>query len=374
MFKRIIAAVCICLGLAAGLFISQRRTGPLKVSGFVESDEIRVGSRVGGRVKSILVDEGDEVKAGQPLVELEPFQLFEQLAQAQGQLAQAQADADRLQDGYQPEEIEQSHAKFDQLVAARDRLADGEEDIAAAQANFELAEAQLDLAKTKYNRTESLFGKNSAAQNDMDQATSELRVARATVRVRQQELGKLKRSRPSDLKEAEARVEEARQDWLLRKGGYRKEDKARAEAAVATAKSALAAIERQTEELTIRAPAEGTIDAVDLRPGDLVGANTAAISMIERNRLWIRAYVPESHLNLTVGHTVTISVDSFPGKTFRGHVTFVSRQAEFTPGNIQTPEDRSKQVFRIKVLLDEGLDLLRPGMVGDVLFDSPAAK
>jgi membrane fusion protein YbhG len=374
MFKRTLVAICVCAALAGGLFISQRRTGPLKVSGFVESDEIRVGSRVGGRVKSVLVEEGDEVPVGRKLVELEPFQLFEQRAQARGELAQAQADADRYQDGYQVEEIEQSHAKFDQLAAARDRLADGEEDIAAAQANLDLAEAQLDLAKTKYNRTESLFGKNSAAQNDMDQASSELRVARATVRVRQQEFAKVKRSRPSDLKEAEARVEEARQEWLLRKGGYRKEDKARAEAALAAAKASLAAIERQIEELTILAPAAGTIDAVDLRPGDLVGANTAAISMIERDRLWIRAYVPENRLDVKVGHPVKISVDSFPGKEFKGHVTFVSQQAEFTPGNVQTPEDRSKQVFRIKVLLDEGLGLLRPGMVGDVVLDSRAAK
>jgi multidrug resistance efflux pump len=325
-------------------------------------------------VKAILVEEGDGVKVGQPLVELEPFQLFEQLAQAQGQLAQAQADADRFREGYQTEEIEQSHARFDQLIAARDRLADGEEDIAAAQANLELAEAELDLAKTHYNRTETLFGKNSAAQSDMDQAISELKVARATVRVRQQELAKLKRSRPSDLKEAEARVEEARQDWDLKKGGYRKEDKARAEAALAAAQAAVATFERQIEELTIRAPAEGTIDAVDIRPGDLVGANTAAISMIEKARLWIRAYLPENRLDVGVGQPVKVFVDSFPGRDFKGHVTFVSQQAEFTPGNVQTPEDRSKQVFRIKVLLDEGLDLLRPGMVGDVVIERSAEK
>ena len=368
MVKRIVLIVVVCLLLTAGLVYSQRRTGPLKVSGFVESDEIRVGSRVGGRVKAIHVEEGDAARKGQPLVELEPFQLLEQLTQARAQLAQAEADALRLEDGYLPEETGQSKAKLDQLAAARDRLADGEEDIAAAQANLELAQAQLQLAKLKYDRTETLFAKNSSSQQDMDQAISELRVARATERVRQEELAKLKRSRPSDIKEAEARVEEARQEWLLRKGGYRQEDRARAKAAVDAARAAVAAIEKQVEELTIRAPADGSIEAVDLRPGDLVGANTAAVSMIEKGRLWVRSYVPESHLNITVGSQVTVTTDSFPGKTFKAHVTFVARQAEFTPGNVQTPEERSKQVFRIKVLLDEGWDVLRPGMVGDVIF------
>ena len=369
MLKRIVPLVAICLVFVAALFYSQRRSGPLKVSGFIETDEIRIGSRVGGRVKSVLVEEGDDVKPGQSLVELEPFQLLEQQAQFRAQLAEAQADFDRLSAGYQPEEIEQSQARLDQLSAARDRLADGEEDIAASQASLDLAQAQLELAKLRYNRTEALFGKNSAAQADMDQVNSELRVARATAQVRSEELAKLKRTRPSDIKEAQARVEEARQEWIMRKAGYRHEDQARAQAALEAARAALAAIDRQIDELTIRAPAEGTIEAVDLRPGDLVGVNTPAVSIVEKNRLWIRAYVPESHLDVRVGRPVTVTIDSFPGKTFKAHVTYVSRQAEFTPGNVQTPEDRSKQVFRIKMLFDEGQELLRSGMMGDVLFD-----
>jgi HlyD family secretion protein len=373
MFRRIGILVIFGGVLTAALLYSQRRSGPLKVSGFVESDEIRIGSRVGGRVKLIHVEEGDAVEVGQPLVELEPFQLLEQLAQARAELSEAEADARRLAAGYLPEEVEQSRAKYDQLVAARDRLANGEEDIAAAQASLELAQAQLQLAKLRYNRTEELFGKSNVSQQEMDQVTSELRVARATEQVRQEELGKLKRSRSSDLKEAEARVEEAEQDWKIKRQGYRREDQDRAQAAVAAARAAVAAIEKQVEELVIRAPATGTIEAVDLRPGDLVGANSTAISIVERQRLWIRSYVPERHLNITVGSPVTVTTDSLPGQSFRAHVTFVARQAEFTPGNVQTPDERSKQVFRVKILLDEGHDILRPGMIGDVIFSGPAS-
>ena len=373
MVRRVLAVVVVCTLLIGGLLYSQRRGGPLKVSGFVESDEIRIGSRVGGRVKTVRVDEGDVVAAGQPLVELEPFQLLEQMAQARAVLLESDADARRLDAGYLPEEVEQAQAKLDQLIAARDRLANGEEDIAAAQANLELAQAQMQLAKLRYDRTETLFGKNNVSQQEMDQVTSELRVARATERVRGEELGKLKRSRASDLKEAEARVEEARQEWLLRKNGYRREDRDRAQASVAASKAAVAAIERQIEELTIRAPAAGTVEAVDLRPGDLVAANTTAVSIMERNRLWIRTYVPEKNLNISVGSPVVVTTDSLPGKTFKAHVVYIARQAEFTPGNIQTPEERSKQVFRVKVVLDEGQEDLRPGMIGDVSFGTADA-
>src|SRR4026209_1305806 len=117
MIKRIAVVVGICLVLTAGLVYSQRRTGPLKVSGFVESDEIRIGSRVGGRVKAVLVEEGDEIKRDQELVQLEPYQLFEQLAQARAELAEDQAESSRLETGYLPEEKAQSQARLDQLGA-----------------------------------------------------------------------------------------------------------------------------------------------------------------------------------------------------------------------------------------------------------------
>jgi len=369
MVKRVLPLVVVGLLLVAALLYSQRRTGPMKVSGFIETDEIRVGSRVGGRVSEINIEEGQTVRKGDVLVELGPFQLREQYNQAKALLAQAQADYDRLVFGYQPEEIEQTKARLDQLTAARERLGDAEEDIAAAEANLELARAQFELATRKFNRTESLVAKSGASQADMDEATSELRVARATVRVREEELAKLRRTLPSDIKEADARIEEARQEWQLHKGGYRKEDIARAKAAVRAQQAAIEALERQIEELTIRAPADGRIEAVNLRPGDLVGANTGAIAMIETTRLWVRAYIPENRLDIEVDQPVQITVDSFRDRKFKGRVTYVSRQAEFTPGNVQTPEERSKQVFRIRVLLDEGLDVLRAGMIADVWFE-----
>src|SRR5262245_65676645 len=105
MIKRIVPLAILCLVLIGGLLYSQRRSGPLKVSGFIESDEIRVGSRVGGRVQKILVEEGSGVRGGQPLVELETFDLLEQRSQAAALLAEARDDDERLTEGSRKAEV-----------------------------------------------------------------------------------------------------------------------------------------------------------------------------------------------------------------------------------------------------------------------------
>ncbi len=373
MLKPLIPIGIVAAVLVGLLVYSQVRHEPLKVSGFIESNEIRIGSRVGGRVLKVHVVEGQAVHKGDVLVELEPFQLYEQKSQAEAQLAQARADFDQFTTGYRPEEIGQAKAHRDQLAATLEKLVNGprEEDISSAESQLTPAKDQLELSQKKYQRMEELFAKKAATPQDVDEATADLRVARATKQVREEELLKLKRgTRKEELEEAKAQLEEATQAWELRKSGYRKEELAKSKATVQAFEAALRAYERQIEELTVRAPVDGTVEAIDLQPGDLVGANTAAISMMDTGSLWVRAYLPENLLRVQVGEKLWITVDSFPGKKYAAHLTFIARQAEFTPGNVQTPEDRSKQVFRIKVELDDGLKELRPGMSADVWLDA----
>lgn len=366
--------IVVAFGALLGLLVySQQRHEPLKVSGLLESYEIRVGSRVGGRVHRVLVEEGERLKKGEPMVELEPYQLLEQKAEAEARLAETQARYEQFTNGYRPEEIAQARAHRDQLAATLEKLVNGprREDIAAAQSQLELADAEVELARLKHDRAEVLFGKKASTQEDLDQATTELRVSRATLEVRREELSKLKTgTRPEEIAEAKAMLEEADQALQLRDNGYRKEEIAQAKAALQANTAALASIERQIEELVIKAPIDGMVEAVDLQPGDLIGANTPAISLMDTSRLWVRAYVPENQLDVQVGNQIDVTVDSYPDERFRAHISFVARQAEFTPSNIQTPEERSKQVFRIKVQMDEGLDRLRPGMSADVWLET----
>lgn len=369
---RIAPIALLALALAAALFYSQWREEPPKVSGFIEADEIRIGSRVGGRVARVAVEEGQAVSADEVLVELDPFDLLERRAEAAALLEARKADLARLEAGYRAEEIAQARARRDQWAARVEKLVAGprRQEIAAAHAWLEAAEAQLQLAQSLYARAEAVFSRSAATREDLDRAAEELKAATAAVAVRQEEVALLEEgTRSEEIAEARAQLDEAEQAWAMVQSGFRAEEIAAARASVAAAEAQVAQIARQIDELTIRAPVDGTVEAVELQRGDLVGANAPVLSMMDHSTLWVRAYVPEARLSLTVGQVLRVTVDSFPGQTFRGRVTFISRQAEFTPSNVQTPEERSKQVFRIKVTLEEGLDRLRPGMSADVWLE-----
>ena len=373
--QRVLPILLVSIVLVAIILWSQYRTEPIKVSGYLEADEIRIGSRVGGRVLRVATSEGQRVLQGSPLVELEPFDLLERRANAAAVLEQKQASLSRLKSGYRAGEIAQAKARMGQIQAQLQKVERGPrtQEITAAQAELRLAKADLELAAFVQKRALDLFSSNLESRQDLDEANTKLKVAEETVEVRKERLFLLEEgSRPEDIAEARARLEEAVEGWKLAKSGYRKEEIKEAEAAVRAAEASLRIIERQVEELTVRAPTVGVVEAIELQPGDLVTANAPVVSLTDTRSLWVRAYVPENRLSLTIGQKVDVSVDSFPGRRFAGRVSFVARAAEFTPGNVQTPEERSKQVFRIKVTLVEGLDELRPGMGADVWLEEEA--
>ncbi len=368
---RILGFLVVAALLVGLLLLSQQQSGPLVVSGFIEADEIRVGSRVGGRVQKVLVSEGDQVPSGETLVELEPFDLNERLAEAQQRFVQAGAVHDRLAAGFRPEEIAQALARQKQIQAELNKLSNGPraQEIAASEASLRLAEAELSLAAKVHQRTETLFGQQSIDKNKLDETATALHVAQASVDAQSQKLALLQEgSRKEDIAKAAARLEEASQEVALRQKGYRVEEVREAKAKLDSADAAVEAVKRQLEELRITAPSDCVVEAIELQPGDLLSPSMPAVSLVNAQKLWVRAYVPENHLGLVTGQSVRVRVDSFPDRAFAGEIVFVARQAEFTPANVQTPEERSKQVFRIKVRLTDGLDVLRPGMAADVVL------
>jgi len=373
--KRLLVVVPLALAALAALIWSQQRTPPLFVSGFIESHQIRVGSRVGGRVAQVHVVEGQRVTRGQPLVTLDPYDLNERSAEAKARLAAEQSRLDRLRAGSRKEEIEQARAARDRAQAVLDKALAGPRplEIKVAEDIVAAAEAEAVKARKDYERVKKLFTQGQAAEEEMDAVARAFGVAEANLARARNELELLREgTRAEDVAEARARLAEAEQLLALLQAGARVEDIAQAEATVAAARAAVAVIERQLGELSVVAPLDAIVEAVDLRPGDLIAPNAPVVALADPSELWVRAFVPENRLDLALGQKVTVRVDSFPKRRFAGHVTFVSRDAEFTPSNVQTPEERSQQVFRIKVVLDEGLDVLRAGMAADV-FLGPAS-
>jgi HlyD family secretion protein len=372
MAPRILAVLIFVAVLTGLIFYSQVRPVSQHVSGFIEADEIRLGSRVGGRVQEVLVEEGQQVEAGQLLVRLEPFDLTEQLKEAEANLAARSAELRRLEAGYRPEEVGQAKSHYDQLQARLEKLIAGprKQEIDASRARLQAAQAEFRFATENFNRVQGLVNTNALTREELDRATEALDSARANVTLRQEELSLIEAgSREEDIREARGMVEEAKLAWELAKKGFREEEVAAAQAARDSAKAVIAAIQARIDELTIKSPVAGSVEALELEPGDLVGAGAPMMSVLDNSHYWVRTYVPQRWMNLKLGQKVWVTVDSYPDEKFPAEITFISRQAEFTPSNVQTPEERGKQVFRIKATIREGIERLRPGISADVWFD-----
>jgi len=287
----------VCAALAACSSTPEQR--PLTLAGALEARDADVGSLVGGRVAEVLVAEGDEVAAGQPLVRLEADLLAPQIDRQRAALAAAEAELGLIEKGPRSE--------------ARDR-----------------ARVQWEAAKTDLGRIENLFHDGVVGRADYDAA--------------------------------QVREAVTRKSWEEADRGSREEEIEAARAAVDRERAQLAFLERQLGELEIVAPAAGRIEAMDLRPGDLVAANQAVARILEPDQLWVRVYVPEPSLaRVRVGQRVEVHVDTFPDRTFGGRVVEIRHQAEYLPRNVQTLDQRSDQVFAVRIALDDP-GALRPGM------------
>ncbi len=364
----IVAAAVLLLALIASRWRDRRDV----VSGFLEADDVRVGSRVGGRVRAVHVEEGQHVTAGALLVELEPFDLQEELAHAAAQLAGAEAALALLEAGERPETIARAQARRDELAADLELLLAGPrpQEIEAAKARVALAGAELELARKDHERASSLTEDRVTSQAVLDRAENELEVADATLQVREQELALLEEgSRKEEIAAGRARLAEAEAELALAQAGARREEIDEARARVEAGRAAVHAIERSIEELSIRTPIDSMVEGIELEPGDLVVSQTPVLTLIDPTSLWVRTFVPEDRLDLATGMQVHLTVDALPGERFPGEIVFVSRKAEFTPGNVQTKEDRVKQVFRVRVRLTGERERLRAGMIADVHLD-----
>jgi multidrug resistance efflux pump len=286
-------------------------------------------------------------------------------------LAQVRAQLLKLERGFRTEEIAQAAARVERLDAQLAEAVAGPrpQEIEVARADLRRAEASLELARTEIRRTQRLFEKDAATADEVDQAQRAMQESVETVKAQQERLALLEEgTRKEQIAQARAALAEARAAHDLVRNGYRAEEIEQARASVAAAEASLAMLAERIAELKILAPVAGTVEALGMRRGDLVAPNAPVLTILDPARLWVRAYVPEDKIAFQLGARVEVRVDAYPDRAFQGEITFIASQAEFVPGNIQTPEERAKQVFRITVDLREGLDLLRAGMPADVRF------
>ncbi len=326
MKKKLIPVAVAVLLLIVLLFVVNRlrhreEGDNLKLSGNVEVTEMNLGFKTAGRIEQRLVDEGQRVKKNDKLAVLDSREIESQVAQAEAQLRESATRLAELVAGSRPQELEQAAAQ-------------------AAQ-----AEAELQKAKIDYERANKLYREEAISTDRMEAAKKAYDVAVSQHR-------------------------RSIEGLSLVREGPRKEEIRAAEMRVQQVKAALQAAQVRLEDTVLYAPVDGVILKKYSEPGETVAAGTPVLKLGDIANPWIKVYVKEDRIGqVKLGQRAEVTTDSYPRKTYEGSVIYISSEAEFTPKNVQTQEERVKLVFGVKVKVTNVNDELKPGMPADVMIN-----
>ena len=411
--RRIMPVILILALIGGGTYwwYTQQQTqaaNGLKGSGTIEATQINIGPEVSGRVVQVSVEEGQLVKAGQVLFQLDDALLKAQRAQAEAAVKTARAQRDQLVAGARQQQLDTARATISQTQALYNnaqaqlngaqadlsRLLSGATyaDIAAAQAQLAQAQAQAKIAQDAYDGVSA--GRAAAKEygvrgGGLGQAEEQMRVQLAAVKEQveaaQARLNKLYSGATKDeinsaqarvdmakaqMESAQAQMNAAKAQYDLLAAGASKEQIAAADAAVAQAEAALKVFDVQADKLTVRAPADGTVLVHNVNVGEVLAAGASVIVLGKLDTLQITVYLPENvYGRVKLGQMAKVKVDSYAGTAFEGQVVRIADQAEFTPRNVQTVEGRRTTVYAIKLDVPNPDGKLKPGMPADVSFD-----
>jgi membrane fusion protein YbhG len=341
-------------------------------SGTVELRDIRVGSLVGGRVLSVEAREGDPIAKGSTLLQLDPREWNATLAEARAQADAAGKRLALLEAGTRKEAIDQAEAEAErerllwQVIARGSRI----EEVEEARRRADAAKADAELAAIDLKRKIDLAKGGAGPEEDVDRARKQLEEAEATFAAFRQRLSLLEAGfRKEEIDAAEAGYRKALARLAELKAGPRPEEIAAARAEGEAARSRVEFVESKIAELAVLAPSDAIVQTLDLRPGDLVQAGQTAAVLLLPEECFVTVFVPEDRLaSVSLGRKARARFDGL-ATPLAGKVTWISREAEFTPRNVQTRSERVTQVFAVRVTLEGNLSPLKDGLWADVTFE-----
>ncbi len=331
--KRLIPVlIVLAVVIAAGVYLYPRLSkksqpeNQLTLSGNIEAHESLVSFKVQGRIVDLPVEEGQSVESGTLLARLD--------------------DADYRQ----KVRIDEANVHVRESDLALVLAGTREQEVRASQQTMLDAQADLQQKKIDYERAQRLFGKDEVSAQDRDLAETARKRAEATFLAAQQ------------------RYNEAVE-------GSRKEDIAIARANVTEASATLGLSRVNLDYATLRAPSVGVITVRQAELGEVVVPGTPVVTLADLDHIWLRAYIAEPDLGrIRWGQEATVITDTYPGKQYRGRISFISSTAEFTPKSVQTYKERVTLVYRIKIDIDNSNHELKPGMPADAHINLAAAN
>jgi HlyD family secretion protein len=386
-----LAAALVAGTIAGWVWWSSRGTSDnvLRASGRIEVTEVGVSSKVTGRIVELPVQEGTDIKAGGLVARLEGAELEAQLRQARAALqsAEARLSQARITLATEPARVRSQIRQAEEtLRAAEERLrvlrtGSREQEIEEARANLRQALARQELAELTHARFRSLVEEGAVARQELDRAASDLAAAQAVVRAARERAALLEEGpRREDIRAAEAERDRARAALDAAHANassldLRQQDVGVTEAGVREAQAVVRRLEAQVAELTIFAPLDATVLTKVVEAGEVVPIGKVLAVLGDLDRPWIKIYVPETALGkVQLGAPARVFVDSFPDRPFHGVVTWIADQAEFTPKNVQTQEERVNLVYAVKITIREAARQLKAGMPADAEVELAGAQ
>ena len=377
--KMLMVGLVLVAGVALGLgfYWPFTPTGGLRFSGIVEIQEVRLGSKVGGRVAKVLVKEGDQVESGQPLLIFDVPEMENQKEQYVARAAMAEAEYTRALHGPRPEEKRAGKAAAEAAQAKLDRLLEGwrEEEKRQVASELESAEAEYKQALEEHERVLQLYRQKSVARTEYDSALSSRDRARGRVNAARARNDMFKAgNRKEDIAEARAEFEKAQARYDELYHGTREEDIALAKAKFDEAKAKIRELDINLKEAVVKVPPDfgkALVEVISVRPGDLVAPNQPVIRVLRTEDLWVKIFVPETKLGQVTEDKnveVEVRVDAFPRKKFRGVIKQIANASEFTPRNVQSADERRHQVFAVKIFIPDPQGVFQAGMAAEVFL------
>ncbi|OUL28148.1 efflux RND transporter periplasmic adaptor subunit [Nostoc sp. 106C] len=370
--------------LTSYLISSHSEANTLRVSGRIEGYETDIGAKVAGRIESVAVREGDEVHKGQVIVKLDDAEIQAQLkgASARVDAMQKQEEQARLQISFLESQILENRLTLQQAMGdAKGRIFQAESSVASSQAQLNQAIAQVEQAKSELRLTQmnrdryaKLVKQGAITRQQFDQAQTSWESALANLRSRQAAVDsfrKLVNSAQGQLTQAQSiglnpSIRSTQLSGLNTQLAQTRLKLAAAQADVTNAKASQQEMKAKISDLNVISPINGVVVSRSVEPGAVVTTGKTLLTVIDPKTVYLRAFVPQGNIGkVRVGQEAKIFLDSAPKQPLSAKIAAIDTQASFTPENIYFQQDRVKQVFGVKIAIDNPAGLAKPGMPAD---------
>jgi membrane fusion protein YbhG len=384
MTKRIVLIVVLLAAAGAAIWAYRGANRPpsnrIAVSGNIELTEVSISFKTAGRLIERTVDEGDAVKSGQIIARLDRDQLSAQkereaagLASSNDQMAQARTSLE-YQRATTAADIETRKAD---LAAAEARLAElrngsRPQEKLDAKAAVDSAASQVDRTRRDWDRAQTLYKNDDISTAQFDQFRDAWQNAEAALKsVKERESLVLAGPRTEQINGQSAQVEHARAALKMAEASAiaikrREQELSTRRAEIDRSKASLSLINSQIDDTTAVSPVDGVVLVKSADVGEVLAPGTTVVTVGDIDHPWLRGYINETDLaKVKLGSKARVTTDSYPGKVYEGRVTFISSEAEFTPKQIQTQQERVKLVYRIKIEIANPNHELKSNMPAD---------